>query len=194
MVSSKKIWTWPRVLALIVITAAGSGLHFVWNAVGMYGWAQIIAPFVPVNESYWEHMKLALWPLLIWYLIEIRTIKKEGGGYKEWFAGAGAGLWMAFVAMIASYTAMKGIFGNLPNTELPIAILSFAFTVFTGIRYFLKAARSDRARRLWWLGLIGLAAMVGAAFLFTWWQPRLELFRSSDGDYYGQNPQIVRQR
>jgi hypothetical protein len=195
MVSSRKIWTWPRVLALIIITAAGSGLHFVWNAVGMYGWAQIIAPFVPVNESYWEHMKLALWPLLIWYIIEYpRTIKREGGGYKEWFAGVGAGLWAAFITMIGSYTGMKAIFGNLQDSELVIDILSFFITIFVGIRYFLKAARSDRAKRLWWLGLIGLIVMVGAAIAFTWVQPRLELFRSPDANYYGQNPTLMKPR
>jgi hypothetical protein len=181
-----KIWTWPRIIALIVITALGSGLHFVWEHIYQFGWAQAIAPFVPVNESLWEHLKLAAWPLIIWYIIEYFYSMKGRAGFRQWFAGAGAGLWSAFVAMIASYTFLKGLVGNFDFLELPIAILSFLFTVFIGILMFFRASRSKKAQDLWGLGLAGLILMVAGLAVFSYWQPHIELFRSSDLDYYGQ--------
>lgn len=52
---------------IIPLFFIGSALHFTYN------WAKHnrkVAIFSAVNESYWEHIKIAYWPLFALYLIE----------------------------------------------------------------------------------------------------------------------------
>ena len=63
MKNSKKWQIWGAVLTIVV----GSLLHFV------YGWSgefKIVALFAAVNESTWEHLKLAFWPTFIFSIVE----------------------------------------------------------------------------------------------------------------------------
>ncbi len=52
---------------IVPIFIVGSFLHFAYN------WSKHnkrLALFVSVNESYWEHIKLAFWPTFFLYLVE----------------------------------------------------------------------------------------------------------------------------
>ncbi|MCD8144960.1 MAG: DUF6512 family protein [Oscillospiraceae bacterium] len=52
-------------LSLILVSLAGSGLHFVYDM-----WPNgITAILAPVRESIWEHIKLLYWPLLVRALV-----------------------------------------------------------------------------------------------------------------------------
>jgi len=48
------------------VILVGSALHFVFDWTG--GWRPA-ALFAAVNESIWEHLKLAFWPGLAWALV-----------------------------------------------------------------------------------------------------------------------------
>ncbi len=52
-------------LGIIFIFVFGSGMHFIFNLLGQN---IFIAGIVPVNESVFEHLKLAIIPTIIWYL------------------------------------------------------------------------------------------------------------------------------
>ena len=59
-----KIWEiWGAVISI----AFGSALHFVF---GWSGGNRLIALFGAVNESTWEHLKIAFWPTFIFAFIE----------------------------------------------------------------------------------------------------------------------------
>jgi hypothetical protein len=47
-----------------LVSCLGSALHFAfkWLGCGLY-----LIPFLAVNESVWEHLKLLVWPLLLWW-------------------------------------------------------------------------------------------------------------------------------
>ena len=47
-----------EVSGVLFILAIGSALHFVFEWTGEF---TLVAPFVPVNESVWEHLKMAFW-------------------------------------------------------------------------------------------------------------------------------------
>jgi len=58
----------PEVIGFLFITASGILLHFV------YGWSgqnRLVALIGAVNESTWEHMKIAAIPAYVWSIIEI---------------------------------------------------------------------------------------------------------------------------
>ena len=50
----------------------GTLLHFAYNFCGEN---IFIAPFSAVNESVWEHLKIAVMPMFIWTFIEFITLK-----------------------------------------------------------------------------------------------------------------------
>jgi len=66
MIEASKIRNWEIVGAIFSILA-GSLLHFVFEWSGN---SEIVALFAAVNESTWEHLKLAFWPTFIFALIE----------------------------------------------------------------------------------------------------------------------------
>lgn len=47
----------------VFIILLGSALHFTYDASGQFGVVGVISA---MNESVWEHLKLAFWPSLIW--------------------------------------------------------------------------------------------------------------------------------
>ena len=49
-------------LAALLVFGIGAGAHFLFDAIGRWpplGW------IAPVNESLWEHIKMAFWPTLV---------------------------------------------------------------------------------------------------------------------------------
>jgi hypothetical protein len=59
-----KSWEiWGAVISIVI----GSLLHFVFD---WSGGSKVVALFGAVNESTWEHLKLAFWPTLIYTTIE----------------------------------------------------------------------------------------------------------------------------
>jgi hypothetical protein len=50
------------ILGTVFAVFTGSGLHFLFDALGQWRPVAIIAA---VNESTWEHLKLAFWPMFI---------------------------------------------------------------------------------------------------------------------------------
>ncbi|WP_167050717.1 DUF6512 family protein [Salinibacterium sp. ZJ77] len=51
---------------VIPAIAVGSLLHFVYDWSGHHPW---VARFAAVNESYWEHIKIAVWPMVLLFIV-----------------------------------------------------------------------------------------------------------------------------
>ena len=72
MNASKLHWIAYALLAAL----AGSALHFVFDLLSGFAPVGIIAA---VNESVWEHMKLAFWPMLVFGAFASRHYS-----FREW--------------------------------------------------------------------------------------------------------------
>ena len=62
-----------ELIGMVFIIILGSVLHFT------FGWSSsqpVVGVFSAVNESVWEHLKLAFWPSLLFMLIEYVSLKK----------------------------------------------------------------------------------------------------------------------
>jgi hypothetical protein len=64
--------------AIMPIFLPGSILHFAYDWSG--GWRPV-APVGAVNESVWEHLKIAYWPALLSGLVEWRMLKLRYPGF-----------------------------------------------------------------------------------------------------------------
>jgi len=62
-----------ELIGAIFIILLGSLLHFTFEWSNKF-W--LVGIFSAVNESAWEHLKLAVIPALLWMLIEMKLLKK----------------------------------------------------------------------------------------------------------------------
>ena len=56
---------WYELVGMVFIIILGTLLHFTFE---WSGFQEIVGVFSAVNESVWEHLKIAFWPALL-YLI-----------------------------------------------------------------------------------------------------------------------------
>jgi hypothetical protein len=73
LASRKSVLKW-EIAGFFFIVVVGSMLHFVFEWSGRLSW---VALFAAVNESTWEHLKLAFFPALIFALIEYPFIRNK---------------------------------------------------------------------------------------------------------------------
>ncbi|UCH30961.1 MAG: hypothetical protein JSV05_05460 [Candidatus Bathyarchaeota archaeon] len=162
---------------IVFIVIVGSLLHFTFE---LSGHQPAVGIFSAVNESVWEHLKLGFWPALVWALLEYRTIKQSTNNFL--FAKT-VGIYLIPIIipiLFYSYTAVLG------ESVLAIDILTFAVAVIVGQLVSYKLLTYRRFPRV--LNTISLVALVllGVAFaLFTFYPPRLPLFRDPITGKYG---------
>ena len=58
-----------------VLFLAGTLLHFLY---GLSGEFFLVGLLAPVNESVWEHLKLALWPTTLWWTAGYLWAQRRG--------------------------------------------------------------------------------------------------------------------
>lgn len=158
---------WEAAGAVFII-AAGSALHFVFEWSG--GWRPV-AWLAAVNESTWEHFKLAFWPALVFAGIEYPFLK---GRFENFWAGKAVCLWTMPILIGTVFYGYKAALGR---HFLWADILLFAVAAAAGqalsFRILTAPPLSPAGKRLAAAGLILLAL---AFALLTYFPPRVFLF------------------
>jgi hypothetical protein len=90
---------------VVWIVAAGVPLHFLHSSTG---WAAV-AWLAPVNESIWEHFKLAFWPGLAWAAIEWTALPERRAGL---WTGKLVSLALTPILIAAVFTGYTAILGT----------------------------------------------------------------------------------
>jgi hypothetical protein len=173
---NKRILRWELV-GILIISIFGSLLHFVFD------WAGRLPPvgaIAAVNESVWEHFKIAFWPALLYAILEYAFIRK----FMKNFAIAKAIGIYAIPIIIAiifySYTTIVG------HSILVIDISSFIIAIAIGqlLSYKILTARQFP---LWTnnLGIILLILLAIAFIVFTYLPPHMPVFRDEPTGMYG---------
>lgn len=149
-----------------VIPAIGVGtlLHFVYDWTGHRPW---VARFAAVNESYWEHIKIAVWPMVLLFLVLAAL-----GGWKQpaFIPAATIALYVVPVSMIGIEYLAKAILGrNVLAVDIGLfcASMLLAQAVFSLVLVQLAADAVSIA-----LSAAFLAGLLLAFFRFTLRPPR----------------------
>lgn len=154
-------------VSTLVVVPIGTALHFVYEWTGRHPMAGI---FAPLNESTWEHLKLAFWPMLVYAFVQRVAYHRPAA----WLPATAAGLVTApllIVLLFYGYTAILG------THHLPLDVTVYALSVLGGEavahllmeRTFSRRARITAAVVI----LVLVAAFVGFtiappdSFLFT---------------------------
>ena len=152
-------------IAAVIAAAAGSALHFLYDA-----WPNPLTALIsPVNESVWEHLKLLFWPMLAAGFRLSRGTKERNALWGGVFA---AELLMPLFLLGAYYLLGCG-FGV---TSLALDIALYVATMLLG---FLAAYWIFKSKKLenaaGWL-LLPVILYGASLILFTFAAPPLAVF------------------
>ena len=155
---------------IIFTFAAGCLFHFFYEWSGS---SPYLAPFVPINESTWEHLKLLFFPGLIAVLTEACFLRKTYPGL----------LFYRFIGMCAGLLAVPVLFypstGILGRHVLWANILCFAAGVLITFCLSCRLTKRHKERHTGnFAALLGFLALAGLFILFTYWQPPAGIFVS----------------
>jgi hypothetical protein len=167
-------WAWGGVLFVLL---AGSALHFVFEWTGFY---RPIAWLAAVNESTWEHMKLAFWPGVVWAMAEGVALRRQVNNF-----------WVAtFLGLLAMPTLIAALFYTysaiLGGHVLPADIVVFVLSVVLGQMAATRTMTAPRVpERLQWAAVVGLVMLVAVFAVVTYYPPRIFLFQDPASLHYG---------
>ena len=174
--NKKKIFTW-EILGFVIISLSGSFLHFVFELLGEWPPAALIAA---VNESTWEHLKLAFWPALFYALIEWPFFRRQAKNF--WTAKAIGLLAMplVIVSVFYGYTALAG--RNFLWADISLFVLAVLIGQLLSSWILLRPSFGSRRKTP---AVILLVLMIAAFSLLTFFPPHHPLFRHPRTDQYG---------
>ncbi|MGB9847666.1 MAG: DUF6512 family protein [Minisyncoccia bacterium] len=170
-----------ELIGALFIIFFGSLLHFTFDWFKNFWLAGI---FSAVNESTWEHLKLAVIPATIWFLIEKKWIKFDIPNFT--FAKI-KGIFLMQVLIVVifySYTALLG------KNYLVLDILTFVVAVVLGqlLSYWLMFYPPVRITQTYSvIAIIFLILLLLSFAVFTFYPPHCFLFRDPISGSYGIN-------
>jgi len=166
-----------ELIGMVFIIILGSVLHFTFEWSGNQ---PIVGVFSAVNESVWEHLKLAFWPALLFMLIEYVLLKKTANNFA--FAKTTGVYLMVIIIPIVfySYTAITG------KSIFVVDISTFIVAVIIGqLSSYKLLTYKKLSENLTRVSLIALVLLGLAFVLFTFYPPQLPIFRDPNTGKYG---------
>ena len=163
-----------------VLFLAGSLLHFLYNFSGENLLAGL---FSPVNESIWEHTKLVVLPVILWWTLyyffrkDAKIIEKD-----RWFEGALGALVTAVLSIPALFYLYTGAVGrDFLGADILLLLLSLIFGQLLGLQLY-RDGKGMHAETV-----LGIFAGILVLFaVFTFLPPKLPLFQDPVSGGYGK--------
>jgi len=177
MSDRKSIFRW-EMWGILFIIVLGSSMHFVFNWMGQ---ARPVALFAAVNESTWEHLKLAFWPSLLYFFIEYRHLHRNG----NFLTAKTLGIFLMPVIIVLLFYSYTAIIAD--NFILDIMIFMFAVAIgqITGYRIMSLKQLPVVTRTI---SIAILIILLLSFSLLTYFAPHFLLFRDPVNGGYGIIP------
>lgn len=146
----------------------------------MSGHQPIVAVFSAVNESVWEHFKLAFWPAVAYAIFEHKFFKKSTNNF---FSAKTVGIYLMLIVIAVLFYMYTAILGE---DLLIMDILTFVIAIIVGqlssYKLLVSKELPRKTEKISFLVLI----ILGLAFvLFTFYPPHLSIFRDPVTGNYG---------
>lgn len=168
-------------LGIPFIFILGSIFHFLYELTGKI---TLVAFFAPINESIWEHTKLALVPMLCWWLLwYLIRGKKLGVNRNNWFVAAFLSTISVPILIILFYYTYTGAF-NIHS--LTIDITSFFVSITAAHLLGLHIYKQGNFSNTSYTGIIILLTLLTLMYIMlTLNPPHLPLFMDNNSGLYG---------
>jgi hypothetical protein len=182
--TSKKAYKHWILLGIPVIFVAGFFLHYAYEWSGN---SPIVGLITPVNESIWEHLKLAFFPLLVWWSVGYYLLRKYNPiPANQWFSSCAIALLTSLLTIVSFYYTYTGALG-IESAILDIFSLLLGLMVAQclGLHTYQYAKFGSNSLRISTEIILFLTV---AFFVFTFVPPHLPLFMDSTTGLYGIPP------
>jgi len=164
-------------IGAIFIIILGSLLHFTFDWSGKF-W--LVGTLSAVNESTWEHLKLAVIPALLWMLFEMKLLKERP---ENFFLAKTKGIYAMPFFIIVIFYSYKAILGK---NFLVLDILTFVVAVILGQLISYRIMLFKNLRKIYnQIGLVFLILLFLAFIIFTFYPPHFFLFQDPVDLRYG---------
>lgn len=169
------------ILGAIIIFFLSALFHFLYNITGR---TVVAAIFFPVNESVFEHLKLALYPTLIYWLITFFIFKNNYKlRFSKWFAGMTFSIFVCMLYILSQYYIINYA---LNMSSLILDILSIFIGLFLGqtLGCHIYNRCTESTGILIFCIILVLLIVIFFANL-TFYPPKLPLFLDNPSGTYG---------
>lgn len=164
-----------------ILFIIGSMMHFAYD---LSKNNLIVGLFTAVNESIWEHLKMVLIPVILWWVLYYCFKGRQHCINKnKWFQSA-------FVALITSlltipmlyyfYTEAFGI--ELLVIDIIILFLAIIFGQLLALHFY-KYGKGVNSR----IVIVFFVVLISMFMIFTFYPPHIPLFQDNTSGDYGIN-------
>lgn len=162
----KKVLWW----GMLGVMLLGTFSHFAYD---FFGKIKCLGYIFPVNESTWEHMKLAFYPMLLLHFLLCSLVeRKYKSGEFASLAGVLAATWLIPV-FFYTYRGCLGFGKSFIDISIFYVSVALAFCLMAHI---LKAGKEKTYDTLTWI-LYGLIVLHIIAFIYFSYHPgKLQIF------------------
>lgn len=174
--SSEEKWILKGIPILFLI---GSFMHFLYD---LSGQNIIIGLIAPVNESVWEHLKMVLLPVILWWTFYFAAAGRRNHIDKnKWFTGALIALVTSLITIPLLYYFYTGAFGvEILAVDIIILFLALLFGQLAGFHFYKYSEGLD-----FYIPILVFILLILIFVLFTLNPPHLPLFKDSITGQYG---------
>mgnify|MGYP001851802528 CR=1 FL=1 len=169
---SKEFW-----IDIIVVSILGTLLHFLYE---FSGGNLLVAIFSAVNESVWEHIKIAVIPTYIVAIFKMWIIEERK-------CNLWSSLFFKIITLIIIIPLLFYGYKSITNIEillLDIAIFYISIIISEFVEFFIqnKIKISAKVEDVFkYLNIL----LIGVFVLFTFIPPKLELFKDNTNNKFG---------
>ncbi len=163
-------------ISVVIISIIGTISHFTYD---MSNHNKVVGLFSAVNESTWEHIKIALTPTLLWGLID-GLIYGESANY---FLAKLVSLVIIIVLMPALFYGYKAL---LKKEIFIFDILIFYIVIICSQLIFCRIIKMDDIRYIYrYLSCIGVFLVFGGYMIHTLLPAKSFIFKDPISNKYG---------
>lgn len=120
-------------IGILVLFVVGSLFHFLYSLTGE---CFIVGLFVPINESIFEHTKMVVLPIFIWWFI-FYLFRKKDLFVNAWFTSALIAMISAIIAIPMLFYFYSQAFGiESLVIDILILLISLAIGQILGLHYY----------------------------------------------------------
>ncbi|MCX6791351.1 MAG: DUF6512 family protein [Candidatus Gribaldobacteria bacterium] len=166
-----------EILGMVFISAVGSLLHFAFEWLNRF-WLE--GAFAAVNESTWEHLKLAVTATLVWAVLENKVFKLKVPNFL--LAKAISAYLMPVLIVLFFYTYKTILGHNLLVIDISIFVLAVIIGQMVSYKIMVLPQVSQK------LNIASLTLLIGlflAFVVFTFYPPHFFLFLDQVSGGYG---------
>lgn len=166
-----------ELIGFILITIVGSLMHFCFEWSGNY---KPVALFCAVNESVWEHLKIGFWPAFFYALYEYFAFGRQKENF--WLAKTMA-LYLIPLTITIVFYLVEALTGrHFLWLDIGMFVAAIALSQYVSYRIITSKKDYSKYKRI---SLVFLILITAAFSLFTYFPPKLELFKNPQNGTYG---------